>query len=244
MFKPGYLGRSFFAVHGSRNTRRQYDFGPILAAAKLVESGWMPAIEPPDAAACNRSEAEATCARDCNRHRPATIATGSSANEAPRLQPVSAPRLQPVLPPDACNRFKGGCEHSEGTYLEHRKEMLAPAPPEHALHLAPGFALKGCRADVMRAELLAGEAEAIAVALKWTGEVGDKHAENTFRKLRRMIGCMKFAEAVLDADAEARAGEEPRNRGAALVARMKRMIQPPPEAVAGFSAKMGVASDA
>ena len=90
----------------------------------------------------------------------------------------------------------------------------------------------------MRRELLAGEAEAIAVALKWTGETGNGFAEGTFRKLRRKIGCVHFAEAVLDADAEARAGEEPRNRGAALVARMQSMIPPPPGAVSGFSARI------
>lgn len=89
--------------------------------------------------------------------------------------------------------------------------------------------MKVSPADAMHARLRSGEAGAVAVALEWAGETGNALARNTLAKYRRMIGGEAFAEEVETAVAEAQAGEEPRNRGASLVARLKKRAEPAPE---------------
>jgi hypothetical protein len=79
-----------------------------------------------------------------------------------------------------------------------------------------GLTLKVSDSDMMRARMLAGEREAVEVALEWAGETGNALSRNTFAKACRRLGVKAFAEVVCAADAEARADGEPRKRGAAL----------------------------
>ena len=60
----------------------------------------------------------------------------------------------------------------------------------------------------------------VRAALEITGETGDKRAENTFKKLLRTKGAGAFCDELFAFNSELKNGEEPNNRGAALVARL------------------------
>lgn len=94
--------------------------------------------------------------------------------------------------------------------------------PLAASSVLSGFALKVSDSDAMRVRMLAGEAEAVDEAMKWTGETGSALARNTLVKFRRKLGCEVFADTVLECVAEAKVDGEPRNRGAVLNAKLRR----------------------
>ena len=63
-------------------------------------------------------------------------------------------------------------------------------------------------------------ADPVKAALKITGETGSARAENTFKKLLRTKGAEAFCDELFAFNSECKNGEEPKNRGAALVARI------------------------
>lgn len=63
-------------------------------------------------------------------------------------------------------------------------------------------------------------ADPVKAALKITGETGSARAENTFKKLLRTKGAAAFCDELFAFNSECKNGEEPKNRGAALVARI------------------------
>ena len=110
---------------------------------------------------------------------------------------------------------------------EEKKKIQPEDEREKRRSSDSGFSLKGSDSDTMRARMLEGEREAVEVALEWAGETGNALSRNSFAKACRRLGVKAFAEAVCSADAEARADGEPRKRGAALNARLKRLAETP-----------------
>ena len=107
------------------------------------------------------------------------------------------------------------------------KTETEPVKPEYENETSvSGFALKVSPADAMRARLLAGEAEAVAVALEWAGETGSAIFRNTLAKRRRELGPVAFAEIVLTKVAEVEAGEKAEHRGKVLNAALRDAAAP------------------
>ena len=107
------------------------------------------------------------------------------------------------------------------------KTETEPVNPEYENETSvSGFALKVSPADAMRARLLSGEAEAVAVALEWAGETGSAIFRNTLAKRRRELGPEAFTEIVLAKVAEVEAGEKAEHRGKVLNAALRDAAAP------------------
>ncbi len=221
LFKPGYLGRTFSAAKGSPKTIRFYDFAPMLAAAAIVESGWMPTIDPPAWNPCNLSDAEAIGARDCNRTRPDAIATVPAPNPCNRsgglpLQPLS-PRTLATAQEAAAN-IPLNNPKEQGNVFEH-------APP-----VSSGFEVATPSPATDFAAWARMQKDPLDVALEASGEGNEKRRSYgshlaTLRSLKgKEQGARLFKEEVIAFKAELDAGEPVRNKGAALNGRLGDLI--------------------
>ena len=129
-------------------------------------------------------------------------ADGSAATPAPRPVPATppAPRPAPVAP----------------------APRPAPNPSGGARSIADcidSFGAMFCGGGI--ADMI--EAEPVKAALNITGETGDARAQNTFKKLLRTKGASAFRDELFAFNSELKNGEEPKNRGAALVARLSEL---------------------
>lgn len=129
-------------------------------------------------------------------------AAGSVATPAPRPAPV-APRPVPATPP----------------------APVAPAPRPAPNPSGGARAIGDCMGNLGAmfggggiADMIT--AEPVKAALSITGETGNALAQNTFKKLLRTKGASAFCDTLFAFNSECKNGEEPKNRGAALVARL------------------------